>query len=70
MHSIRLFCASISSVKNESEWWCLQKVCITVPGVRPLPQTELARRQRAVELLRSGISKALLGSASSHAALP
>ncbi|KAL3146630.1 hypothetical protein ABBQ32_000861 [Trebouxia sp. C0010 RCD-2024] len=34
----------------------LPKVCIKVPGVRPLPQTELARRQRAVELLRSGIN--------------
>lgn len=37
----------------------MQKVCIAVPGVRPLPHTELGRRQRAVELIRSGTSEAL-----------
>lgn len=36
----------------------MQKVCIAVPGVRPLPHTELGRRQRAVELIRSGTSEA------------
>lgn len=35
----------------------LQKVCITVPGVRPLPEEELGRRMRAVELIRSGTSE-------------
>ena len=35
----------------------LQKVCITVPGVRPLPEEELDRRMRAVELIRSGTSE-------------
>lgn len=34
----------------------LPKVCITVPGVRPLPEEELDRRMRAVELIRSGTS--------------
>ncbi|DBA85626.1 TPA: hypothetical protein ACH3X1_005203 [Trebouxia sp. C0004] len=34
----------------------LPKVCITVPGVRPLPEEELDRRMRAVELMRSGKS--------------
>lgn len=35
----------------------LQKVCITVPGVRPLPEEELDRRTRAVELIRCGTSE-------------
>lgn len=35
----------------------MQKVCITVPGVRPLGEEELNRRLRAVELIRSGTSK-------------
>lgn len=49
-----------------NEYWadqlrcCLQKVCITVPGVRPLPEDELARRMQAVELIRSGISEELI----------
>ncbi|KAA6421449.1 MAG: bromodomain-containing 7-like [Trebouxia sp. A1-2] len=34
----------------------LPKVCITVPGVRPLPEEELDRRTRAVELIRCGTS--------------
>ena len=41
-----------------TQLWCfLQKVCITVPGVRPLPEEELDRRMRAVELIRSGTSE-------------
>lgn len=35
-------------------------MCITVPGVRPLPEDELARRMQAVELIRSGTSEELL----------
>ena len=36
----------------------VQKVCITVPGVRQLSEEEVARRLRAVDLIRSGTSKA------------
>ena len=37
----------------------VQKVCITVPGVRQLSEEELSRRLRAVELIRSGTSRQL-----------
>lgn len=49
LHSIP--CYDVSSV------YVLQKVCITVPGVRPLADEELDRRFRAVEHVRSGIRK-------------
>ena len=44
----------------------LQKVCITVPGVRPLADEELEKRFRAVEHVRSGTSKPMLCFCLSH----
>lgn len=48
----------------------VQKVCISVPGVRPLAEEELERRARAVELLRSGTSKLALHCNESHSLSP
>ena len=56
VHTVCIICL-YSFLRGYRCWCCLQKVCIAVPGVRPLPQTELGRRQRAVELIRSGTSE-------------
>ena len=41
-----------------------------MPGVRPLPEEELDRRMRAVELIRSGTSECLSPHLSLHAVPP